>query len=332
MTISLASTFGLCRPHATFPDVQRRNGVNGHSHSHDDGHGHAPASFGRAFAIGIGVNLVYVAIEAFAGITTGSMALLADAGHNLSDVLGLIIGWAGLRLALRPPTQRFTYGLNRAGILAALVNALLLFAACGAITVEALRRLHDPQPVPGTVVMIVAGIGIVINGFTAWLFTRGRAHKSGGDVNIRGAYLHMLADAGVSAAVVVSGFVIVKTGAWWIDPALSLLVVAVIVRGSWGLLREAVALSLDAVPTRIDIAAVASWLATRPGVAGVHHLHIWPMGTTGTALTVHLRMPAGHPGDAALATLTHDLEHDFGIGHATIQVEVGADCATVACA
>ena len=299
-------------------------------HDHDAGHGHAPVSFGRAFAIGISVNLVYVGIEAAAGIATGSMALLADAGHNLSDVLGLLVGWAGLRLSLRPPTQRFTYGLNRAGILAALINALLLFAACGAITVEALRRLQDPQPVPGNVVMIVAGVGIMINGFTAWLFARGRAHEPGGDVNIRGAYLHMLADAGVSAAVVVSGFVILRTGAWWIDAALSLLVVAVILRGSWGLLREAVALSLDAVPARIDIDAVTGWLAARPGVAEVHHLHIWPMGTTGTALTVHLRMPAGHPGDPVLAALTHDLEHDFGIGHATIQIEIG-DCAQPAC-
>jgi cobalt-zinc-cadmium efflux system protein len=300
-----------------------------HGHEHNAGHGHAPATFGRAFAIGVAINLAYVAIEAAAGFATGSMALLADAGHNLSDVLGLLVGWAGLRLSLRPPTQRFTYGYNRAGILAALINALLLFAACGAITVEALRRLQDPQPVPGNVVMIVAGIGVIINGFTAWLFARGR-HD---DVNIRGAYLHMLADAGVSAAVVASGFVILKTGAWWIDPALSLLVVAVILRGSWGLLREAVALSLDAVPTRIDIAAVNGWLAARPGVAGVHHLHIWPMGTTGTALTVHLQMPGGHPGDAALTALTHDLEHDFGIGHATIQIETGAvDCAHVACA
>jgi cobalt-zinc-cadmium efflux system protein len=300
-----------------------------HGHAHNAGHGHAPASFGRAFGIGIAINLAYVGIEAAAGLATGSMALLADAGHNLSDVLGLLVGWAGLRLSLRPPTQRFTYGLNRAGILAALINALLLFAACGAITVEAVRRLQDPQPVPGSVVMIVAGIGILINGLTAWLFARGRH----GDVNIRGAYLHMLADAGVSAAVVVSGFIILKTGAWWIDPALSLLVVAVILRGSWGLLRESVALSLDAVPTRIDIDAVQHWLAARPGVSGVHHLHIWPMGTTGTALTVHLKMPGGHPGDAALTALTHDLEHDFGIGHATIQIETGsADCEAVACA
>lgn len=301
-----------------------------HHHDHSDhGHSHAPASFGRAFAIGISINLLYVAIEAGAGLSTGSMALLADAGHNLSDVLGLGVAWAGLRLAQRPPSARFTYGLKRSGILAALLNALLLFAACGAIVVEAVRRLGDPQPIPGTVIMIVAGIGIVVNGCTAWLFARGRH----GDVNIRGAYLHMLADAAVSAAVVVSGFIILKTSAWWVDPALSLVVVAVILRGSWGLLRESVALSLDAVPTNIDIEAVTTWLAERPGVTTVHHLHIWPMGTTDTALTVHLLMSAGHPGDAAISGLAHDLEHEFGIGHATIQIETGAiDCQRIACA
>ena len=173
-------------------------------HDHDHGHSHAPGNFGRAFAIGITINLVYVGMEGAAGMATGSMALLADAGHNLSDVLGLAVAWAGLRLAQRPPSARFTYGLKRSGILAALLNAVLLFVACGAITVEAVRRLADPQPVPGNIVMVVAGIGILINGFTAWLFTRGQSHKSGGDVNIRGAYLHMLADAAVSAAVVVS--------------------------------------------------------------------------------------------------------------------------------
>jgi cobalt-zinc-cadmium efflux system protein len=310
----------------------------GHHHAHGDhgahtahghAHSHAPASFGRAFAIGITINLLYVVVEATAGIATGSMALLADSGHNLSDVLGLAVAWAALRLAQRPPSARFTYGLKRSGILAALLNAVLLFAACGAITVEALRRLNDPQPVPGTIVMVVAGIGIVINGFTAWLFAHGRH----GDVNIRGAYLHMLADAAVSAAVVISGFIILKTGAWWVDPALSLVVVAVILHGSWGLLREAVALSLDAVPTRIDIDRVTAWLTARPGVAAVHHLHIWPMGTTQTALTVHLLMPGGHPGDPALASLAHDLEHEFAIGHATVQVEIGdADCKNAACA
>jgi cobalt-zinc-cadmium efflux system protein len=300
-----------------------------HHHHHDHGHSHAPNSFGRAFAIGITINLAYVGIEAIAGLTTGSMALLADAGHNLSDVLGLAVAWAGLRLAQRPASARYTYGLKRSGILAALFNAVLLLFACGAIAVEAVRRLADPQPVPGTVIMAMAAGGILVNGITAWLFARGRA----GDVNIRGAYLHMLADAGVSAAVVVSGLIILKTGLYWIDPALSLVVVAVILRGTWGLLRESVAMALDAVPDGIDAQAVADFLKSRPGVVTVHDLHIWPMGTTDTALTAHLVMPDGHPGDAALAALAHDLEHRFGIDHATIQIETGAaDCAAVACA
>lgn len=299
------------------------------SDHHDHGHSHAPASFGRAFAIGIGLNLAYVVAEAAAGIATGSMALVADAGHNLSDVLGLGVAWAGLRLARRAPSPRYTYGLKRSGILAALLNAVLLFVACGAIAVEAARRLADPQPVPGNIVMVVAGIGILVNGFTAWLFARGKD----GDVNIRGAYLHMLADAGISAAVVVSGFLVQRTGAYWIDPALSLAVVAVILYGTWGLLRESVALALDAVPPGIDTAAVADFLGHQPGVAAVHHLHIWPMGTTDTAMTVHLNMPAGHPGDAVLARLVHDIEHRFDIGHVTIQVEIGEDdCRSIACA
>ncbi len=301
------------------------------AHDHHDHHHHAPpaAGFGRAFAIGIAINLTYVAIEAAAGLATGSMALLADAGHNLSDVLGLALAWGGVRLAARAPSARFTYGLKRSGILAALANGVLLVLACGAIAAEAFQRLLAPQPVPGGTVMAVAAGGIVVNGITAWLFARGRK----GDVNIRGAYLHMLADAGISAAVVVSGFLILKTGLNWIDPALSLVVVAIILRGTWGLLRESVAMALDAVPDGIDSAAVAAFLKTRPGVATVHDLHIWAMGTTDTALTAHLVMPDGHPGDAALAGLAHDLEHRFGIGHATIQVETGAaDCAAVACA
>jgi cobalt-zinc-cadmium efflux system protein len=309
----------------------------GHSHDHAAEHGpahshahrHAPLNFGRAFAIGISLNLAYVIAEGIAGLATGSIALLADAGHNLSDVLGLAVAWAGLRLAARPASPRFTYGMKRSGILAALANAVLLFIACGAIAVAAARRLADPQPVPGGTVMVVAAIGILVNGATAALFARGRK----GDVNIRGAYLHMLADAGISAAVVVSGFVILRTGWNWVDPALSLVVVAVILRATWGLLREAVSMALDAVPQGIDAGAVGAFLKARPGVATVHDLHIWPMGTADTALTAHLVMPAGHPGDAELAALAHDLEHRFGIGHATIQVETGdADCARVACA
>ncbi len=301
--------------------------MSGHHHDHD--HHHVPpASYGRAFVIGIVLNLGYVIIEAIAGAASGSMALVADAGHNLSDVLGLALAFGALRLSARAASARFTYGLKRSGILAALANGVVLFVACGAIAVEAVQRLAQPQPVPGVMVMIVAGAGILVNGLTAWLFAKGR-HD---DVNIRGAYLHMLADAGISAAVVASGFLILKTGQNWIDPALSLIVVAVIVRSTWGLLRESVTLALDGVPPGIDAAAVADFLKNRPGVTTVHDLHIWPMGTNDTALTAHLVMPAGHD-DAVLAGLAHDLEHQFGIGHATIQVETGAaDCAAVACA
>ena len=299
----------------------------GHDHSHHHEHGHH--DFGPAFAIGIGLNLAYVAAEAGFGLWSGSMALLADAGHNLSDVAGLALAWGGLHLSQRPASPRFTYGLKRSGILAALANAVLLLVACGAIAVEAVQRLIAPEPVPGLTVMAVAAVGILVNGVTAYLFAKGRK----GDVNIRGAYLHMLADAGVSAAVVISGFLIWKTGLERIDPIMSLVVVAVILRGTWGLLTESVALALDAVPPGIDSTAVAGFLKSRPGVTQVHDLHIWPMGTAEVALTAHLVMPSGHPGDEALTTLAHDLEHDFGISHATFQVELGAvDCAHKACA
>lgn len=299
----------------------------GHDHSHHHEHGHH--DFGPAFAIGIGLNLAYVAAEAGFGLYTGSMALLADAGHNLSDVAGLALAWGGLHLSQRPASPRFTYGLKRSGILAALANAVLLLVACGAIAVEAVQRLITPEPVPGLVVMAVASVGILVNGVTAWLFAKGRK----GDVNIRGAYLHMLADAGVSAAVVVSGLLIWKTGLERIDPIMSLIVVVVILRGTWGLLTESVAMALDAVPSNIDAAAVGAFLKGRPGVSQVHDLHIWPMGTTEVALTAHLVMPSGHPGDEALTALAHDLEHDFGISHATFQVELGAvDCGRAACA
>lgn len=300
-----------------------------HDHHHDHGPSHALADFGPAFAIGIALNLIYVATEAGFGLWSGSMALLADAGHNLSDVLGLLLAWGGIRLAQRPATRRFTYGLKRSGILAALANALLLFVACGGIVVGAVQRLLAPVPVPGITVMLVAVVGIGINGVTAALFARGRK----GDLNIRGAYLHMFADAGVSAAVVVSGLLIWATGQSWIDPVMSLIVVAIVLRGAWGLLAESIALALDAVPARIDAGAVAAFLAGQPGVGDVHDIHIWPMGTTETALTAHLVMPAGHPGDAALAALAHNLNQRFGIGHATFQVEIGAAaCALTACA
>lgn len=292
---------------------------------HDgNGHGHAPKDFGAAFAIGTALNLGFVAVEGAAGLLTGSMALLADAGHNLSDVLGLLIAWGGAELAKRPPSRRFTYGLRGSSILAALANALLLLVAVGAIAWEAARRLADPPPVAGGLVMAVAAVGVVVNLLTAMLFVKGRK----GDLNIRGAYLHMAADAAVSAGVVAGGALMLWTGAGWIDPAVSLLIVAVILWSTWSLLTEALAMALQAVPPGIDAARVEAWLAGLPGVARVHDLHIWSMSTSDAALTGHLVMPAGHPGDAFLAELRHRLEHDFGIGHSTVQIELseGAAC------
>ncbi|OSZ72457.1 cation transporter [Sphingomonas sp. IBVSS1] len=294
--------------------------LGGHDH-HGHGHAHAPADYGRAFAVGVVLNLLYVGIEVAAGLWVESMALLADAGHNLSDVAGLLIAWGGLALARRAPSDRFTWGLSRSPILAALANALILVAACGGIIFESLHRLTQPLPVSGDTVMAVAAVGILINMGTALLFLSGRK----GDVNIRGAYLHMLADAGVSAAVVLGGLLIRQTGWVWIDPLLGLAVAAVILKGTWGLLKESLALAMDAVPAGIDPAAVRGWLTGLEGVAAVHDLHIWPQGTSGAILTAHLVMPAGHPGDEALANIAHALHHRFQIGHATLQVETGAD-------
>ncbi|MDJ0278768.1 cation diffusion facilitator family transporter [Sphingomonas sp. 2R-10] len=296
---------------------------HGHDHHHGHGHAHAPADFGRAFAIGTLLNIAFVVVEGGAGFWFDSVALLADAGHNLSDVLGLLIAWGGVELAKRPATRRFTYGLGASTILAALANALVLLMAVGAILLETIQRLGDPRPIDGWPVVWVALAGIGVNLATALLFARGRH----GDVNIRGAYLHMAADAAVSAGVVVAGLVILWTGATWIDPLVSLIVVAIIVVGTWGLLSESLLLALQAVPRGIDAQAVEAMLAAQDGVVWVHDLHIWPMSTTETALTAHLVMPAGHPGDAFLADLGHRLEHDFGIGHATVQVETGDTCA-----
>ena len=302
----------------------------GHGHSHDHGHAHglghshAPADFGRAFAIGTALNLGFVLVEGAAGFVTDSVALLADAGHNLSDVVGLLIAWAGVELARRPAPKRFTYGLGGSSILAALANALLLLVAVGAIAWEAVQRLADPPAVAGVPVMIVAAIGIVINLGTALLFARGRK----GDVNIRGAFLHMAADAAVSAGVVVAAGLILVTGARWLDPAISLVIVVVILWSSWGLMRDSTAMALQAVPPGIDADAVRAALAALPGVSRVHDLHIWSMSTTEAALTAHLVMPAGHPGDAFLDALQHRLAHDFDIEHSTVQIELGdgAEC------
>ena len=293
--------------------------AHGHHHGHD--HHHHGGGFGRAFAIGIALNLGFVAVEATYGLLSGSVALLSDAGHNLSDVLGLAIAWAGAKLAAMPPTKKFTWGYRKSSILAALVNALLLMIALGAIALEAFQRLADPQPVAGKTVMIIAAIGIVINLATAMLFARGRK----GDINIRGAFLHMAGDAAVSAAVVIAGGLILLTGQSWIDPLVSLAIAGLIFWQTWGLLRESVTMSLGAVPDRIDYDAVAEALASHSGVSAVHDLHIWPSSTTEIVLTAHLVMPDGHPGDAFLHDLAHLLHERFGVSHATLQVETGED-------
>lgn len=301
----------------------------GHDHGESTGahagHGHAPASFGRAFAIGTALNLAFVLVEAGYGLTSGSMALLADAGHNLSDVLGLLIAWGASILAKRRPSGRYTYGLRSSSILAALVNALLLLVAIAIIAFEAVRRFADPAPVAGGTVMIVAGIGIVINTITALLFMRG--HKD--DLNIRGAFLHMAADAAVSVGVVLAGFAIVLTGKTWIDPVTSLVIVAVIAAGTWGLLRDSVNLGLHAAPAGVDPELINSFLSEQPGVSSVHDLHVWPMSTTEVALTAHLQIPAGYPGDEFTAELAKGLKSRFDIDHVTIQIETNPE---VACA
>ena len=297
----------------------------GHSHEsdhgHDHGHAHAPKDFGNAFLIGVVLNTGFVIIEVIYGWISGSMALIADAGHNLSDVLALLLAWGASVAAKRPPNERFTYGYKSSTILAALANAALLLIAIGAIAYETLHRLSDPAPVAGMTMVIVAGIGIAINAGTAMLFMRGRKH----DINIRGAFLHMAADALVSLGVVLAGIAIILTGAQWIDPAVSLLIVLVIAWGTWGLLKDSISMSLLAVPKGISEKAVRGYLSSLKGVSEVHHLHIWPMSTTETALTAHLVMPDGHPGDAFLREAAHGLSHDHRINHSTIQIETAPD-------
>lgn len=299
---------------------------HGHDHGHSHGFGHhhhhhvpSPDGNGRAFALAIGLNLAFVIIEFAYGFIAHSTALMADAGHNLSDVLGLVLAWGAAMLAKSAPKGRYTYGLRGSSILAALGNGLLLMVACGAIAWEAVQRFNQPAPVMGATVAIVAGIGVLINGFSAWLFLAG----SKGDLNIRGAYLHMAADAALSLGVVISGLAIMATGWSWIDPAVSLVIVVVIVLGTWSLLRESVQLSMAAVPPGVDAAAVRAFLCAQPGVSEVHDLHIWAMSTTENALTAHVVMPDGYPGDATLDAMTARLREDFSIHHCTLQVEQG---------
>jgi cobalt-zinc-cadmium efflux system protein len=289
-----------------------------HSVHRHAAHHHAPPDYGHAFAIGIALNLAYVAGEAVAGVLSHSLALLADAGHNLSDVLGLALSWGAEVLSRRSPSGRFTYGLRSTSILAALANAAILLVVTGGIAWEAVLRFADPVPVKSAVMIGVAAAGIAVNGGTALLFASGR----GRDLNIKSAFVHMAADTLVTAGVVVAGIVIGLFGWLWLDPAVSLVVSAAIVFGTWGLLKSATGLALHAVPEGVDAAAVRAHLEELPGVTALHDLHIWGMSTTETALTCHLVMPGGHPGDAALNTITQQLHAHFGIAHATIQIEL----------
>ncbi len=289
--------------------------LQGHVHPP---HSHAHSNYGRAFAIGIALNLLYVGGEAVAGIISGSLALLADAGHNLGDVLGLSLSWGAAVLSRRQPSGRFTYGLRSSSILAALANAIILLVVTGGIAWEAVWRITHPVPVASGIVIWVAAAGIVVNGATALLFASGRLH----DLNIKSAFLHMAADTLVTAGVVAAGVVIWLTSWYWLDPAVSLIVSAVIVLGTWGLVRNAINLALDAVPEGVDAAAVRAHLLAMPGVTALHDLHIWGMSTTETALTCHLVLPGGHPGDAVLNGVAQQLHHLFGIQHTTIQIEL----------
>lgn len=285
-------------------------------HAPHDHHHHA-ATYNRAFAIGIALNVVYVALEAGYGFAVSSLSLLADAGHNLSDVLGLLLAWGAHFLSQTPPTDRRTYGWRSSSILAALVNSCVLIAAVGAIAWEAIRRFSAPQAVSGSVVVWVAGAGVVVNTITALLFLKGRRE----DLNIQGAFLHMAADAGVSVAVVLGGWSIMATGQTWIDPSLSLVVAVVILWGTWGLLRDSMNLALHAVPKDIDPNRVRQFLLERPGVEAIHDLHIWAMSTTETALTAHLIRGEAGDNDRFLAETSAELHERFGIDHTTLQLE-----------
>lgn len=296
-----------------------------HDHAHHDhgagGHTHALKDFGLAFAIGTSLNITIVVLEGVFGILSNSMALLADAGHNLSDVFGLVLAWGASTLVKKKPTARFTYGMGASSILAALGNSILLLVATGAITWEAIGRLGEPEPVSGITVMVVAGIGILANGFTAWLFTSGRND----DINVRAAFLHMAGDAAISLGVVIAGAITLLTGWLVVDPIVSLVIAALIVWSTWSLLKDSVVMAMQAVPPGMNTDDVRQSLENLPGVSRLHDLHIWAMSTTKTALTCHLVMPAGHPGDAFLSEASHMLASRFKIDHATFQIEVSED-------
>ena len=297
-----------------------------HSHAHGHaGHSHAPDSFGFAFAVGVALNTAFVVAELAFGYAANSLALISDAVHNFSDVIALLLAWAASWLAQKQPTDQHTYGYRRASILAALVNAGLLLIAVGGIAVEAIQRIEAPAAVAGGTVVVVAALGIIVNGGTALLFMRGRH----GDLNIRGAFLHMAADAAVSLGVVVAAGVIMWTGWQWVDPAISLGIAAIVLASGWGLARDSVNLALDGVPRGIELAGVRDYLGRLDGVIEVHDLHVWAMSTNETALTVHLVRPGGFD-DAFLHDVCAELSHRFNIHHATLQIEAGSDVCRLA--
>lgn len=281
----------------------------GHNHSN------TKKDFGKAFAIGIGLNTIYVAIEVFYGLAVDSSALLADAGHNASDVLSLILAWAAIWISKKKPTGKYTYGLRKTTILASMINGLLIVGASGFILYDAIQKIQSPIPIPGNTIMIVAGIGLVVNTGTALMFVKGK-----NDLNIKGAFLHMAADAGVTLGVLIGGLVMKFTGAYWVDPALSFVIVAVILYGAWGLLSDSVMLAIDAVPKNIDLTKVKEFLQGFDKVEEVHDLHVWALSTTETALTAHLVIPNGC-NDYYIFKIRKELNEEFGIEHCTLQVE-----------
>ncbi len=288
--------------------------MEGHHHNHG---GHAPQSFGTAFAIGIALNTAFVIVEILIGLRADSMALVADGVHNFADVISLVLAWVGYWFQSRKPSGRFTYGFGAVSIQSAVINAFLLVAGVTLILWESINRLREPEPVPGGILMVVAGIGILINGATALLFMKG----SKGDVNIRGAFIHMAADAGVSLGVVIAGGVVLLTGWTIVDPLVGIAIAIMILASSWELLAESLNLALHAAPKSVDLNGLQSWLLAQPGINGIHDLHVWPLSTNKTALSAHVQISGVTDADALLHKISHGLHEKFGIEHSTIQTE-----------